>query len=83
MSARDGKVLKPVFPEEIRLTQAALEEVLNGILAGRASEARDDIAACFSKGKKLQRHLMAGYRAWVSACAIARSASSKRRRSGR
>jgi hypothetical protein len=58
---------------KLRETHAALEEALNGIFAGRASEARDDMAACFSKGKKLQRHLMAGYRAWVSACPMARS----------
>jgi hypothetical protein len=65
MSTRDGKVLKPVFPEESRLSAPELQQTLQEVFAGRAEEGRDDVASCFCKGKKLQRHLMAGYRAWA------------------
>jgi len=75
LSAREGKILKPVFPVDSRLSGAELEGLLRQGLAGREEECRSLLTRqCLAGPSDRQegeqrlffpRFALAGYRAWA------------------
>eukprot|EP00854_Cymbomonas_tetramitiformis_P003257 gene3257-4106_t len=53
LSCRDGKLLKPVFPEDIRLSPEELRDNLEAALAGHEQEAREQFVAAYARAPEI------------------------------